>query len=756
MKRKIEKPSDKENALWSAADTNDIAKLNSLLNKKINIDYIKDEVTPLWIAANNGYYEMCKILVNAGANVNYNHPLGQTVLWTAAENGFTQIVRLLLENGVLKDEICHKATALFVAVQNQHLDTVNELLNAGCEVNIPQQGTLQTPLFGAVRSGNFEIVTALIKSDANVNLACSKGFTPAHVAALKGYINIIDLLLLAKANVNLFNRVGHTALSLARHSNNELIAQKILESAYTLTDYSFSWLSKQFKTYLDIMGNIFPKKYKKDDIDKIKLQLDAGLCYGFSLLLAATEEEQWEDLYSRLKLISLWDRSKEELEKNKQLSMIIEEILGDLMWFHTGKYILSPEQEITGSTLINFVVKKELKKEIIFNFGFLLRPIEIQHILTLIVQPGKRVEIGCLNSKPHSLLIIKNKLGEYILIDVNSSIGPIKESSIENVVSTLCLMFFQTEEQDGLYGLNFTVFDSLNSSDKVKYQERKSLITKSLLDERKESGTLNISDTDGVTSLACAVYANDEDTVLKLLEIDGVGIINNKAIVQSVFLAAQMGNLTILKGFKSLGVDLDRNYNGQSPLFISASLGRIDVTKFLILQNAEVNQKDDTNGVTPLMISAQNGHLACVVALVEGGADINQLSQDKRSPLAFACLNRHANIVDYLAVNGADTDIDLSGFKLIDYAIVAGHLNIVEILVYHGAKLNSKNSLGKTPLEMAHSTSQMHIAEFIQHHLPKMQIGPAKLSFFNETNVDSNKIKSDLKHEPNEKIYSNL
>ncbi|ORX82475.1 ankyrin, partial [Anaeromyces robustus] len=42
--------------------------------------------------------------------------------------------------------------------------------------------------------------------------------------------------------------------------------------------------------------------------------------------------------------------------------------------------------------------------------------------------------------------------------------------------------------------------------------------------------------------------------------------------------------------------------------------------------------------------------------LVEHGADVNKQSNDSTTPLFYACINGHENIVKYLVEHGADVN----------------------------------------------------------------------------------------------------
>jgi ankyrin repeat protein len=58
-----------------------------------------------------------------------------------------------------------------------------------------------------------------------------------------------------------------------------------------------------------------------------------------------------------------------------------------------------------------------------------------------------------------------------------------------------------------------------------------------------------------------------------------------------------------------------KNTDEWTPLHLAAQNGHLNVVKFLVEQQAEMNMKN-TNGSTPLHLAAQNGHLNVVKFLV--------------------------------------------------------------------------------------------------------------------------------------------
>jgi ATP-dependent Clp protease ATP-binding subunit ClpB len=127
-------------------------------------------------------------VIEDGANVNCRHPLGWTPLHVAVINGYTEVVKLLLNAGADIDAQDDFSTAQDMAWQ---------------------RNTSYTRILSE-RESEFSD-----KLDAFANF---KGFTPLHYGALLQNQEIIDLLLQAGANPKAKDRSGRTSIDFA-HNN---------------------------------------------------------------------------------------------------------------------------------------------------------------------------------------------------------------------------------------------------------------------------------------------------------------------------------------------------------------------------------------------------------------------------------------------------------------------------------------------------------------------------------------------------------
>jgi ankyrin repeat protein len=159
--------------------------------------------TALCQAAANGWTNAVKLLDHYGATILLEQIKTGDLLVRVASHGRKEIAKILLKNWV--DPNLKGSTGiapLHAAVAGGHVDTVNLLLKYEANVNIISNKEKLTPLFLAFTKDRKEIVRALLKHGAEVNIKNSNNMTPLHKAAQNHALNSIKLLLEYGADIN--------------------------------------------------------------------------------------------------------------------------------------------------------------------------------------------------------------------------------------------------------------------------------------------------------------------------------------------------------------------------------------------------------------------------------------------------------------------------------------------------------------------------------------------------------------------------
>ncbi len=189
---------------YKAVDTNNIAKVQDLLAKNVNVNkgYNKNgtRIAPLHVSCFKGYLEITKLLLQApGINTNILTNSGLTPLFLACQKGHSDIVKELLAkeeidvNYPVTDAL---TTPLHIACVNNHLSVVEELVkDPRIEINrINRMGI--SALYMACQGKYLDIVKALLsKEGINVNRNTNGGETPLFIACARNAPDIVEELL---------------------------------------------------------------------------------------------------------------------------------------------------------------------------------------------------------------------------------------------------------------------------------------------------------------------------------------------------------------------------------------------------------------------------------------------------------------------------------------------------------------------------------------------------------------------------------
>lgn len=135
----------------------------------------------------------------------------------------SSLVQQLINAGVDIDTVIpgRSGTALISAVKTKNIVMVRLLLSNGANVNLINNDG-ESPLLFAAYQGDENLIKILLKAGANPNQARKRfKIAPLHVAAARGEVVIIRALIENKANVNLPAEAGVTALRIAREFDHD-------------------------------------------------------------------------------------------------------------------------------------------------------------------------------------------------------------------------------------------------------------------------------------------------------------------------------------------------------------------------------------------------------------------------------------------------------------------------------------------------------------------------------------------------------
>ncbi len=207
-------------------------------------------------------------------------------------------------------------------------------------------------------------------------------------------------------------------------------------------------------------------------------------------------------------------------------------------------------------------------------------------------------------------------------------------------------------------------------------------------------------------------------------------------------LAIQIGEQELVRRLLDASADINaRDWEGNTPLHAAVDNSNLTAVKLLISHGADVNAKN-SRASTPLHESYRSGEIARV--LVEAGADVNAVNEFNATPLDWAVGWKDSGAMQVLLDHGAkltfpvacivgNTEFVKSAIEadpaLVDKplgddptetslvrAAMNGQVDIVRILLEHGATVNFKDGRRTTPLHAAAEGGSAEVTQMLLDH----------------------------------------
>lgn len=187
--------------LFAAAAKGDVAALVRLVASGARIDardgYAR---TPLIVAAYAGRHDAMRALVKAGADANAREHDRYDIVTIAAVANDLPTLKVALELGTKASNVTSRydGTALIAAAHLGHVEVVRELIRAGAPLdhvnNLGWTALIESIVLGDGGARHTATLNALVDAGANVNLPDRGGAAPLMLAKNRGYREMIAIL----------------------------------------------------------------------------------------------------------------------------------------------------------------------------------------------------------------------------------------------------------------------------------------------------------------------------------------------------------------------------------------------------------------------------------------------------------------------------------------------------------------------------------------------------------------------------------
>ena len=160
-------------------------------------DTHKGGLAPTMYATGQGHYEVLRLLINKGANLNLQNAEGHTAAMHAAIPGDEELLQMIITaGGDIQLPTKLGWTPLMATANMGHDGCLKMLTEAGASVNVQATNGWSAVMYAAA-NGHASTLELLIKLGANLSLTNNVGTTATHVAGARGHIRCLKMLLSA-------------------------------------------------------------------------------------------------------------------------------------------------------------------------------------------------------------------------------------------------------------------------------------------------------------------------------------------------------------------------------------------------------------------------------------------------------------------------------------------------------------------------------------------------------------------------------
>lgn len=141
-----------------------------------------------------------------------------------------------------------------------------------------------------------------------------------------------------------------------------------------------------------------------------------------------------------------------------------------------------------------------------------------------------------------------------------------------------------------------------------------------------------------------------------------------------------------------INVDIKDDKSDATPLVFATATGQIDIVKMLLEKGANMEPVNLNIG-TVLNFAILKSDKELVKLFLQFGANVNKPTNDGTTPLTVSLKSKDIDITKMLIENGADINATSSGYTILNFSIIEGRLDIIDLLLKYDIDINKTNPL---------------------------------------------------------------
>ncbi|XP_071807493.1 uncharacterized protein [Asterias amurensis] len=683
--------------------------------------------TPLHVACRKKDVDICKMLVDCGANVNIKNEEGHTPLHIAAWAGEEQILKTLYlakADANILDKF--DRSPLHIAAENGNTGTV-ELLVDKFKANVSARTKDGSTLMHvASQYGHPETALMFLKKGVPLHMPNKAGAVCLHAAAKRGHVAVVKSLLTKGSLVDATTKDNYTALHIAVQHCKPLVVQTLLGHGAQVQLKG----GKAEETPLHIAARIKEGEKVAEMLLKSGAEVNAVMGNGETAMHTAARHGHL------LMVQALLEEGGDPVCQSKSAENplhiavrhahfpIVKEIL---QFLHNEMSRLDAvmavnEQSSEGETPLHYAA--EITKEMIHY------PTEDTDIMDLLLQYDADINLVTKLTQESSLHYCARAGNIDIMIKMINHLGPNRTQLAVNRQSKNGWSPLLVASEEGHVKIVKLLLQS-NARVDVFDEHGKAALHLASENGHKEVADIllwhkafvNAKSKLGITPLHLAAQ-NGHNDLIKLLvsthsaTIDALSLAKKTPLHQ----AAQNGQLEVCETMLQLKADSNAtDMHGQTPLHLAAKNDHADIVKLFLKHKPELVTMANSDGSTCGHIAASKGSVAVIKELLRFnkiGVCTTKNKTNDSTALHLAAGGGHQEVVSVLINNGASaTEENADGMTAIHLAAKNGHVPVLDALK---GKVSWKAPSVKTGLTALHIAAHYGQSDFVREMLTKV------------------------------------
>ncbi|XP_044267748.1 uncharacterized protein LOC123013350 [Tribolium madens] len=161
-----------------------------------------------------------------------------------------------------------------------------------------------------------------------------------------------------------------------------------------------------------------------------------------------------------------------------------------------------------------------------------------------------------------------------------------------------------------------------------------------------------------------------------------------------------------------------------NPLSSACSFGNLEMVDLLLQNGSDVHG----HKLPPIFAATLYNRSECCKKILEAGTDINEISENGNSPLMLSTMLQLLDMTELLLQNGADINFVYEDFSILQMAVGCGSIDLVKLLLKYKPNINRQcETLGYTTLHHASEMSSVEVVEILLKHGANPKIKSKKL-----------------------------